>query len=359
MKKITALLLAIVMVFCVTACSDSPKEQPEEQVNYEIAMVTDSEMIMDGGYSEVAWNTISEFGAANGISHKYYKAAEASENAYSDVIGDAVEKGAKLIVADGHSFDDVVYEAQKEYKDVKFILIDGKPTGGKNHKIKIARNTATVIFASEQAGYLAGYAAVKEGYRELGFMGNERDYMIEDYCLGFVQGADSAAQEYGVSVDVKCYFKNENHDADSIVNKAKNWYKNGTEVIFACGTDIEQPVVQAAEMQDGKVIGYETDKSGMSDTVITSAVKDITGALENVLNQYLADKFPGGEEIKYDVTNDGVGIEMDNARFDSFGPGDYRSEKTAIVEGNITVKNNVNTDLDNIDLVYVNVYESK
>lgn len=359
MKKITALLLVMVMAICMVGCSDTPTEQPEEQVNYEIAMVTDSEMIMDGGYSEVAWNAITEFGTANGISHKYYKAAEASENAYLDVIADAVTKGAKVIVADGHSFEDVVYDAQKEYKDVKFILIDSKPTGGKNHKVKIADNTATVLFASEQAGYFAGFAAVKEGYRELGFIGNERNHVLEDYCLGFVQGADSAAQEYGVAVDVKCYFENENDDTDAIMNKAKNWYKNGTEVIFACGTDIEQPVVQAAEMQDGKVIGYETDKSGMSDTVITSAVKDITGALENVLNQYLADKFPGGEEIKYDVTNDGVGIEMDNARFDSFGPGDYRSEKTAIVEGNITVKNNVNTDLDNIDLVYVNVYESK
>jgi len=355
MRKITALLLSILMIFCMAGCSNTEDEQPEEQVNYEIAMVTDAGLIMDGGYSEVAWKAITEFGTKNGISHKYYKAAEASQNAYVDTIANAVEKGAKVVIADGHAFEDVVYDAQKKYKNVKFVLIDVQPVDSKNHNVKIAANTTTIMFASEQAGYFAGYAAVKEGFTELGFMGDEKNHVIEDYCLGFVQGADSAAQEYGVQVNVKCCYANNEIDNDVIAKKAKNWYKDGTQVIFACGSIVEQPVIEAAEIQDKKVIGYETDKSAMSDTVITSAIKDFTGALETVLDEYLDDKFPGGEVISYDASNEGVGIEFKNARFNNLDQGDYKSEMQAVAEGNITVKNSQRSTLDSLDLMYVNI----
>ena len=101
MKKIMMLLSAVLMMLTVAGCGAPEAEQPEDQVSYEIAMVTDADMIMDGGYSQVAWTAISEFGADKGVSHKYYKAPEASDEAYMETIDNAVEKGAKLIIADG------------------------------------------------------------------------------------------------------------------------------------------------------------------------------------------------------------------------------------------------------------------
>lgn len=355
MKKITILLLSVLMMFCIAGCSGTTEEQPEEQVDYEIALVTDSGLIMDGGYSEVAWEAITEFGTENGVSHKYYKAAEATDNAYAAVIADAVEKGAKVVVADGYSFEKVVYDAQKEYEDVKFILLDAEPADEKTHKVNIANNTTAVLFASEQAGYLAGYAAVLEGYTELGFMGADNKPVISDYGIGFVQGADSAAQDIGVGVNIKYHYADDDEDKDAVIKQASEWYEEGTQVIFACGTTVEQPVVEAAEMHDQKVICYETDKSQMSDTVLTSAVKDIFGALETVLGQYIDDEFPGGDVVKYDASNDGIGIEIENGRFENMSEGSYKTELQAIKEGNITVDNSTKNDLDSLELMYVNI----
>ena len=62
MKKIMALTVAAIMMLSLAACGSPEEVQPEEQVDYEIAMVTEAGLIMNGGYSEVAWNTISSFG---------------------------------------------------------------------------------------------------------------------------------------------------------------------------------------------------------------------------------------------------------------------------------------------------------
>ena len=75
MKKVLVLLLSFVMVAVMAGCGAPEEEQPEEQIDYDIAMVTDAGMIMDGGYSEVAWTAISKFGSEKGVSHKYYKAS--------------------------------------------------------------------------------------------------------------------------------------------------------------------------------------------------------------------------------------------------------------------------------------------
>ncbi len=52
-----------------------------------------------------------------------------------ETIDTAVAKGAKLIVADGSSFESVVYDAQNEYPDIKFILIDAAPMDKESGKL--------------------------------------------------------------------------------------------------------------------------------------------------------------------------------------------------------------------------------
>ena len=114
-KKLLVLLTALAMILALGGCGEPEEQQPEEQVNYEIALVTDIGLLMDGGYSEVAWDTISEYGADHGVSHKYYKASEASEQAYLDTIRIAVDGGAKVIVADGEAFEEFFDELMELY----------------------------------------------------------------------------------------------------------------------------------------------------------------------------------------------------------------------------------------------------
>ena len=357
MKKILVVLMAMVMVLMTAGCGAPEEELPEEQIDYEIAMVTDAGMILDGGYSQVAWTAISEFGAEEGVSHKYYKAAEASESAYKEAIDTAVSKGAKVIVANGYSFEDVVYNAQKEYENVKFVLIDAEPVDQESGETKIGNNTADVIFSSEQAGYLAGYSAVKDGKTQLGFIGQAKKPTIMDYGYGFLQGAEAAAGEDGSEIDVKYSYCVETDDRDLILKTATEWYEDGTEVIFACGNQVEQPVIEAAELTEKKVIAFETDKSQMSDTVMTSAVKDIGEALDEILKQYKDDEFPGGAIIRYNAENDGIWLDMENGRFDSFTKKQYEEIYDKLADGSVTVKRYNSGDISSLGLSGVKVSE--
>lgn len=357
MKKVITILLSIIMVISLAGCGSPAEEQPEEQVEYEIALVTDAGLIMDGGYSEVAWQAITDFGASEGVSHKYYKAAEASGKAYKATIDNAVANGAKVIIADGYSFEDVVYNAQKKYKDVKFILIDAEPVDKDTGKTKIAENTAAVHFASEQAGYLAGYAAVAEGNSELGFIGAAKQPALMDYGYGFLQGAEAAAQVDGVTVNVRYHYCTSEDDREAILDMASEWYKGKTEVIFACGDSVEQPVIEAAEYADKDVMAAETDKSQMSDTVITSAVKNISDALEETLEMYRNDEFPGGEVIMYNAENNGIELDMQNCRFENFFKSDYKKVYKELKTGEAVVRTYDSGDISSLELTNVKVIE--
>ena len=343
----------------LTACGTPDAEQPEEQVDYEIAMVTDSGLLMDGGYSEVAWEAVSEFGASEGISHKYYKAAEASTDAYRAAIDTAASKGARVIVADGPSFESVVYEAQNAYPDIKFILIDAAPTDSESGKTDIGENSMSVMFASEEAGYLAGYCAVKEGMRVMGFMGGSRNPVIMDYGYGFLQGADRAAGENGVSVTVDYSYSSGDEPREKILEKASELYNSGEEVIFACGKNVERPVIEAAELTGKKVIAYETDKSMMSDTIMTSAVKDMKTAIKNALELYRTDRFPGGETVYYNAANDGIWLEMENGRFENLDESQYESVYEQLKDGEITVRKYDSGDIQSLGLSNVQVRETQ
>lgn len=355
MKKVLVLAVGIVMIMALAACGSPTEEQPEEQIDYEIALVTDAGLIMDGSYSEVAWTAISEFGAANGISHKYYKAAEASEEAYKATIEDAVDKGAGIIVADGYEFEDVIYDVQKKHKDVKFMLIDAEPVDPETSEPKIAENTAAILFSSEEAGYMAGYAAVENGAVQLGFIGEDDKPAVDDYGYGFLQGANAAAMNRGVSVNIKYHSCNEARERDAVLKKAKEWYEEGTEVIFACGSHIEKPVIEAAELNEGEIIACETDKNKMSDTVLTSAVKDIGGVIEDVLEMYARDKFPGGEVIEYDVSTDSIWLDMETSRFLTFNEGDYKALRKTLEQKNVTIADSSVGGVKNLILSNVNV----
>ena len=357
MKKLLVPVLVLVMLLAFTACGSPTEEQPEEQIDYEIALVTDAGLIMDGGYSQVAWTAISEFGAENGISHKYYKAAEGSEEAYKAAIADAANKGAKVIVADGYEFEDVIYDVQSEYKDVKFILIDAEPINPENGEVKITENTAAILFASEEAGYMAGYAAVENGASQLGFMGEAKKPVVDDYGYGFLQGANAAAAENGTTVNIRYHLCNEERDSNAVIDKASKWYDEGVEVIFACGSHIELPIIEAAELNGGNVIACETDKSGMSDTVLTSAIKDIGGVLEDILEVYARDKFPGGEVLDYDVSTGSVWIDMETSKFVDFNEGDYKYVRNQLKEKQLTIADHSIGKISALLLTNVNVIE--
>lgn len=332
MKKFVVVLLALALVLPLAACGGDG-----EADTYELALVTDKGTIDDKSFNQGAWEGLKKYAEENDISYKYYQPAEQTDAAYLDSIDLAVEGGAKLIVCPGFLFEPAVYEAQDLYPDINFIILDGYPHAGDWAPV-VNDNVYSVFYAEEEAGFLAGYAAVKEGYTKLGFMGGMAVPAVIRFGYGYIQGADYAAKEMGLdSVEMMYHYTGDFIASPDVQAKAASWYNDGTEVIFACGGAVGNSVMAAAEEAGTVVIGVDVDQSAESSTVITSSMKQLSISVYDGITAYYDGSFPGGEIVTLDASVDGIGLPMESSKFETFSQADYDDIYAKLVAGSVSI----------------------
>lgn len=369
MKKILAMLLSAAMVLSFAACgSSAPAEEPaaegdqttteapaeetkeetasSEDGKYELALITDVGTIDDKSFNQGSWEGLKKYAEENNISHKYYKPAEQTTDAYLSAIELAVAGGAKLVVCPGYLFEPAVFQAQDLHPDVKFVLVDGYPNDGAGNE-KTAESTYAIKYSEQQVGYLAGYAAVKDGYRNLGFMGGIAVPAVIRYGYGYVQGADAAAKELGLNqgdVTIKYKYLGGFNPAPEYQTEAAAWYQSGTEVIFASAGGAGNSVMTAAESAGGKVIGVDVDQSGESDTVISSAMKELGNSVYDAVAAYYDGTFQGGQNVTLGAAENCVGLPMATSKWQNFTEEEYNALLEKLANDTDGVASNLATD---------------
>ena len=388
MKKILALLLALAMIACLFAgCAgdtkpsedskapsssadeskseepSSEKPAPSEDVTnpddipdtmdaadgkYEVAFITDVGQLKDKSFNQGTFDGVKLFAAAQGKSYKYYQPAngsDATDDDRFDAMKGAVEGGAKVVVAAGFMQGAALTKAATAYPDVKFVFIDGWPLVNENNEV--LTNVAGVSFQEEQCGYLAGYAAVKEGYTKLGFTGGGggTNEACCRYGYGYVQGANAAAAEKNVKVEMKytwLYGANFSPSAE-LQTLCAGWYEAGTEVIFSCGGSIFDSVTAAADAYDGAVIGVDVDQSFSSTKVITSALKGIGEAAQLALEAAYGVNGDwstwGGKQTVLGAAQGSVGLPTATWSLKNWTVEEYEALLADIVSGKVAIDN--------------------
>ena len=402
MKKILALILALVMVFALVACGttaapaateepkteepaateapveepteapDEPTEAPAEEpatVNaddiedtmtsadgkYEVAFVTDVGQLKDKSFNQGTWNGVKLYANENGLSYKYYQPAngdQATDDDRYDAMKAAAENGAKVVVCAGFLQATALEQAAKDYPEVKFVFIDGWSLG--------LENVAAIAFQEEQCGYLAGYAAVMEGYTKLGFCGGGGG--TNDACCrygyGYVQGAEAAAAVKGVNVAMNyTWLYGASFQASpELQTLASGWYENGTEVIFACGGNMFQSVAAAAAANDGAVVGVDVDQSSQSDTVITSAMKGLSASVQWACGKVYDGSFDeiGGTFVTLGAKDNAVGLPTATWSLTKWTVDDYNAMLAKMADGSLVVDNDY-SKLDSTDSLTLNL----
>ena len=291
MKKLIALLLACFMVVgMLAACNASgdegvknadaiADEMTSKDGKYQVAFITDVGQLKDKGFNQGSYDGVKLFANGNGKSYKYYQPPNgdaATDEDRVNAMKQACENGAEVVVAAGFMQAGALEVAAKAYPNVHFIFIDGWALG--------LDNVTAIVFDEHQSGYLAGYATVMEGYTKLGFMGGGggTNPACQRFGNGFAQGAEAAAAKKGVKVELNYSWAYGAAFGASpeLQAMATGWYQNGTEVIFACGGSMFSSIAAAAAAEDAKVVGVDVDQSGDSATVITSAMKGLSDAVQ-------------------------------------------------------------------------------
>ena len=415
MKKYLALLLVLVMVLSLAACAskpaettdepeqtttepapaeetkdeepapaeetkeEEPTEEPTDNTEYAVAMITDYGDITDQSFNQTTYEACKAFCEDNGVQFSYFKPAGDNTADRVAMIEKAVDEGYNVIVMPGYAFGGAIVEAAPEFPDVKFIALDvakgdlleaGVAKAGESYdynpdnwdleKYVDMSNVYCAIYQEELCGYMAGYAAVKLGYKSLGFLGGMAVPAVIRYGYGFVQGVDAAAADLGLSdVTVKYVYGGQFFGDADITAVMDTWYANGTEVVFACGGGIYTSAVDAAKKANGKVIGVDVDQAGVianyagvDGLTVTSAMKGLYPATYDTLNDVIINgnwaNYVGkiatlglvsadDPEANYVQIPMGEGTQWS----DSFTQDDYKAMVADMYNGVITVSNDI------------------
>ena len=355
MKKLIALLLALVLVVGLVACGakspdapandgkiTNPDEIADEMTSkdgkYQVAFITDVGQLKDKSFNQGTYDGVKLYAANNGKSYKYYQPAggdQATDDDRIDAMKLACENGAEVVVAAGFMQEGALKAAAEAYPNVNFVFIDGYPIG--------FDNVAGIAFQEEQSGYLAGYAAVMEGYTKLGFVGGGggTNPACQRFGYGFVQGAEAAAAAKGVKVEVNYswLYGSTFSASPELQTMATGWYANGTEVIFCCGGTMFQSVAAAASAEDGLVVGVDVDQSFESPAVITSAVKGLADAAEWAVAKYYAGAWDeiGGVATSLGAAENAVGLPTASWSMTNWTLADHEALFAKIAAGEVDI----------------------
>ena len=370
MKKLLTTLLTATAVagslFALTSC---------EAKTYELALVTDVGDIDDESFNQTSWEALKDYAEEKKLSYSYYRPTADSTDARIKSIEQAIKKGAKIVVCPGYLFEQAIFNVQDKYPDVKFVLLDGTPHNG-DYNHKTSKNVVSIIYQEQISGFAAGYAAVKDGYKKLGFVGGMAVPAVQRFGSGYIQGAEQAAKEMKLTdAELQYYYAGAFQKTDDATAKAKGWYAAGTEVIFACGGKVYQSVQEACENNiSRKWIGVDVDQHSVDkDRVITSAFKGLRNSVQSALEIYSANTWAdiGGKVFNLGLNaklgnveaKDYVGLPTAKASwgFKTFTIANYEELLNKIKDGTYTISDSTTAapKADTIKVTYVSEFAPK
>ena len=326
MKKFFALLLAAVMMLGMVSIASA-------ESSMSVAMITDYGDITDQSFNQTTYEACKAFCDYAGLNFQYYKPASDSDEDRTSSIEKAIDDGFNVIVMPGYAFGPAIQKVAPEYDDITFIALDVSEGDIGDLAAAVPANLYCAVYQEELCGYMAGYAAVKLGYKKLGFLGGMAVPAVE---IKYVYGN----QFYG-DADITAYMD--------------TWYSNGTEIVFACGGGIFTSAGEAAQKAGGKVIGVDVDQKATIDSkygdgiTVTSAMKGLAATVNTELASILNGEFAGGKVENLGLVSDNpdenfVQIAPSTQFADGFTEDDYKALVVKMNAGEIKVSNAIDAE---------------
>lgn len=395
MKKSALFVLGasiLTLASCGGKTNSTESNGGETTKTVKVALVTDSGTLNDHNFNQTSWEAVNAWAVENGggtvkdqivnngsVLTKYYQPTAVGGDFTTTervaAIKAAADWGADFIVLPGYLFQPVVKQVQAnaKYKNIHFLALDCVNQDSDNDYAEYAlqKNVSMTQYHEEQAGFMAGYGAVKDGLTKLGFIGGMAVPAVVRYGYGYVQGAEKAAQEMNLAdgaIKMDYYYAGAFASTPEATTFASNWYNKGTESIFACGGAVYNSVTGAlAGLSDktGKSwIGVDTNQhadtsikpEGTRELLLTSAMKGLGESIKSALTdwknnnyQSFSDKLAGKIE-NLGINEDAVALPTPEATgdtecwgFKTWTINDYKELVSKMKAGTITVSSATET----------------
>ncbi|MGW7338238.1 BMP family lipoprotein [Streptomyces sp. NPDC054808] len=248
------------------------------------------------------------------------------------------KQGYNPVIGVGFAYGPAMKAVAAKYPDTTFGIVDSVVEG---------KNVASLVFAENEASYLAGVAAAKATKtKTVGFVGGVNVPLIHKFQAGYEQGVKDTDPKIKVISQYLTQTAEEGGFSSPDKGKAaaEGQIEKKADVVYAAAGLSGQGVIEAAAKAKIWAIGVDSDQykqealAKYKDSILTSALKDIEGAVF-ALAKSVEDGKPLSGTHTFDLKSDGVGLSDSNPKFAEV-PGAKEAvekAKAGIVDGSIKV----------------------
>ncbi|MEV0849744.1 BMP family ABC transporter substrate-binding protein [Streptomyces sp. NPDC049954] len=250
------------------------------------------------------------------------------------------KQGYNPVIGVGYSYAPAIKEVAAKHPKTTFGIVDDETID--------AKNVADLVFHEEQSSYLAGVAAaMSTKAKHVGFVGGVDVPLIHKFEAGFVQGVQSVDPKIKIE---KQYLTEKAEDGGfSSPNLGKEAAKGqidaGADVVYQAAGLSGQGVIEAAATAKVWAIGVDSDQYAQKplakykDHILTSATKDVSGAVYNLVKS-VQDGKPEAGVVRADLASGGVDLAGSNPEFSGNAKIQKAIEqaKKDIADGKVKVK---------------------
>lgn len=289
------------------AAEEPAEEEPmEEEAGFKAGMVTDVGGIDDSSFNTTSWNGMEMAAEELGIQVDYLESQQQTD--YAANLTQFIEQNYDIIITVGFLLGEDTATFAEQYPDQNFAIVDYAYDPSYD-------NVLGLTFATDQASFLAGYAAAAMTQTGIvGTFGGIEIPTVTIFMVGFQNGVEYYNAQNGTDVQVL--------GMDLFVGNFESTDdgRRVTEDLIAEGADIVMPVAgpvglgAAAAVQENPgtmMVGVDTDwcvsAPDFCDVMLTSVLKNMDVAVRDTVKMAYDGNFAGGIYVGT-LENDGVGI---------------------------------------------------
>ena len=293
-KKLKIIGLSLILSVGAYGCA---KEEVKEEEAQKITLVLSVGGVHDESFNQGAWEGAQKASQELGVDVSYLESN--SDADYAPNIETAIDQESDIVVGVGFQVGDAIKEAAKAHPEQQFVTIDSTYEEG-------LENVRNISFDEQQAGYLTGLIAGKMTKTNvIGWIGG----LDIPSCSNFYIGYEKGAKEANPDIKVMKQFTNSFTDAAKGRVVAEGMVNENADIIFMASGGGNAGSLEVVRENNIKAIGVDMANNYLApEHIITSALKNVGEGLSLTIKDFVDGKFTSGE-VKYDLSNGGVGFE--------------------------------------------------
>lgn len=310
LSKLVKIFTVLMMFLLLTACGGEKKEAGQTAENKETGKKKIKIAVVHAGFlGDKSFNDSANEGIMKAMEEYDIEVKTLESKVPSDWETNIVAMasgGYDLVIGNSSQFQDIIKKHAPDFPDVKFAIVDA---------VVNEPNVMSVVFAQNEGSFLAGAAAALftqktdianvNSDKVIGWVGGMDIPVLQDFLTGYKQGALYIDPETKVLVSFAGTF------SDPLKGKelALAQYSQGADIIMNVASNTGNGVLEAAKDTKKYAIGVDIDQDNIyPGFILTSMLKRVDVGTYEVIKSVVDGNFKGGEILKMNVANGGIGL---------------------------------------------------